>query len=195
MNSISDKNKLKLAKAMYTLVVAVMVYLVATDSLDDSYIKKDSKISAKSVMSNLQNLQQFKTYNNLKYGFKIDYPSNFVMLSEDMYGSGASFLSEDKKTKLIAYGSDNVPYEPTEMLYKKDLSVIDGEVKHKALHKDWYEISWIKNKVIYYRKVNVGTEALNSIIFSYPEFRSSMYNSVLEHLILSYKNGDLDSAH
>lgn len=195
MNSISDKNKLKLAKAMYILVVAVMLYLAATDSLRNSFIKKDKDNSAHPVLSNLQAPMQFKMYSNLKYGFKIDYPSDFEMHLEEMYGSGASFLAKDKQTKLTVYGSDNVPYEPIEMLYKKDLSVIDGEVKLKSLSKQWYEISWIKNHVIYYRKVAVGTEALNSIIFSYPESSSSKYNSMLEHLLSSYKHGDLDSAH
>lgn len=195
MNSMSDKNKLKLAEAMYILVIVYMVCLVVSDSLRYGNIKNHIDNSSKSVLNNIQASEQFNTYNNLKYGFKIDYPRDFVMLSDDMNGSGASFLSKDKLIKLTVYGFNNVPYEPIEMLYKKDLSVIDGDVKHKYINKQWYEITWIKNHIVYYRKVYVGTEALNSIIFSYPENSLKINNSILDNLLKSFKPGNLESSH
>lgn len=195
MFKMSESNKLKLAEGTYILVVLFMISFIFMDTEKINFGYK-SKSESKSIMASSNQISlQYKKYYNDQFGFSVDYPSDFSVQRDNDNKSGVSFYSTDNLIRITAYGVNNTPYETTEMLLKKDLSIIDGNLKDKTLNKDWYELSWVNNGTIYYRKVIVGTEAFNSLIISYPSNVSPINKSILEHLILSFKPGNLETVH
>lgn len=177
-----------------TSIIGIL-FLISGYSNGKEIIDSEELTNVVSASANLRVEPQYMTYVNARYGFSLSYPNSLIKVSEADNGDGAKFISQDKKAILTVYGSNNVPYEHPEMLFKKDMSMIQGNVKLKTQDNNGYSILWINNGIANYRRVNVGMGSMNSIIFQYPEDQGGIYDPLIEYFNKSFKPGNLLDTH
>ena len=68
------------------------------------------------LVNNIGEDLSYKKYCNARFDFCVEYPASFVNLPPPENNDGLTFLSTDKKTKILAFGS----------LASEDFDRIDG---------------------------------------------------------------------
>jgi hypothetical protein len=154
----------------------------------------------------------YNTYSNMRFGYQIDYPEEFVSMAPPKDGSVSNlppkdrpdkflFVSPDKKTFLMLVGGNNRGTTLMECYNdNKEGTVKDGEIIRYTIKDKWFSMTWRKNirGIVYtsYSKmfVGIGEGSAQGFMFSYPEQDKDKYVSVLENLEKSFRPGNIDRA-
>lgn len=125
-------------------------------------------------------------YCNARFGFCIEYPASFVSMPPPSNNDGLTFLSTDKKTKILAFGSlavedfDRIDQEFT-------IAISNINLTYKKVLKDWFIFSGlskqgeivfrktVKKKINYKgdRDVNV----FQTLMIIYPAAQNNIYQT------------------
>lgn len=135
----------------------------------------------------------YETYKNGRFGYSIDYPSNFVLVNSAANGDGIRLVSPDKEGILTVAGGNNVTMKIKD-LYDLDIKHVKGETGYNVLENSYYVLTWKENEKINYEKMFVGTGSHNGFTFSYPEDQKSQYDDVITKLEASFQPGDTSKA-
>lgn len=136
----------------------------------------------------------YKKYINTRFEFSIEYPSSFVIKLVPDNNDGRIFSSQDGNTELTVSGINNVLNETPSSVYNDTLKE-HNNASYKKLQNNWFIVSWIEGDKIVYQKSIVGKGSTNTFIFKYPSNKKSYYDSIIEHLIFSFKTPEINSAH
>jgi len=137
----------------------------------------------------------YKTYDNARFGFSIDYPTTLLPQPESANGDGRRFLSADGQTKLTAYAS---------------YDVLDGGLATywKIARQGWQEkkatlvlnqklatgfvLSGYVQGHIFYEKTVLRAGTLTTFIWEYPTARKQEMDAVIQHTIRTLQPGASD---
>jgi hypothetical protein len=145
--------------------------------------------------------EKYSEYCNDRFGFCLDVPS---ILKKQLApnGDGLSlrmsiFDDGTKPFNILAFGNthiniDELPHSLEEVLksYKEDVEKITYQKKED----NWFVISGYNDsgKSIFYKKVYVGKQNLNSLSIHYPRKDKKLYDDVVNRIVGSFNSGDLD---
>lgn len=132
-------------------------------------------------------------YCNSRYGFCVNYPSNFGSEPAPDNNDGQVFFDRDG-FRMTASGSNNV----TDETVKSDMNGLLSEfdtVTYRKLGKNWFALSGYKDDSIIYIKGWVGAGSINHLYLQYPSALKTDYDNVVKQIVKSFRPGDLNNSH
>jgi len=143
------------------------------------------------VLINFINEDGLVTYCNSRFSFCIKYPKSFVKQPSPENGDGLIFLSKDKETEILAFGSLVIEgLDPLEQEYK--LSTNDINLTYKFITKKYFIISGTTKagKIVYRktckRKINYmgepGTYVFQTLMITYPTSQINIYETFCSYI-------------
>ena len=126
--------------------------------------------------SNFQT-DQYKNYCNARFDFCVKFPKDFQKQPEPENGDGASFVSQDKKSNILAFG--RLAVEDLDRIEQEfEISSKDIKLTYRMVKDNWFIFSGLdlkgnivyqkttKKKIIYFG--NPGTDVFQTLIITYP---------------------------
>ncbi|WP_156644826.1 hypothetical protein [Lentibacillus sp. JNUCC-1] len=132
----------------------------------------------------------YKTYQNPRFGFAIEYPSSFE--ADYMPDNGDGIEVHDESAVIIASGS-HMGYGGTPIsdldaikpIYEDELADLKADnhsIGYKKLADDWYVLSYVDGDNIVYKKSLMADDYIVKLSIEYPEDRQDDYESVVERV-------------
>jgi formylglycine-generating enzyme required for sulfatase activity len=124
---------------------------------------------------------EYAEYVNSRFGFSIRYPSKLLVpRGESGNGDGQGFISQDKQTKLSAYGSHTLLGGTLKDDFEKELQANpNSQITYRVLRNNWYVISGTDRGLIFYRKTVQVRDGYATFNFSFPIEHRGTWDKVL----------------
>ncbi|MAS24241.1 MAG: hypothetical protein CMI08_12420 [Oceanospirillaceae bacterium] len=141
---------------------------------------------------------QDHVYNNIRYGFTLNYPQTLHPQGESFNGDGQTFTSADGKVRVQVYGANLLNEEQLDELYqraaKDDLYGNHSRlVTDKELGENWFRVSgYTEGDKVFYSKSILAGETLVTFTISYPEEQESQWQSAVSMLDNSFALNEVD---
>lgn len=132
----------------------------------------------------------FKTYTNARYGFRIDYPADFIKGNEPTNGDGIGFASPNHEASLRASAGHAITNQSVRDQYEQDLRQVRGQVGYHDCGDTWYVITWSANGNLYYRKTNFKNQIRSEFEFVFPEGKKDIYSPIIDHIESTFIPGN-----
>ena len=130
-------------------------------------------------------------YCNARFAFCIDYPSNFVMQAAPENDDGRTFKSKNGLVKMLAYGSNNSLMEKLETRFNAESSSSDTrKIMYKLFKPDFFVISGVENKKVFYQKVLFKNDEYKTFLITYPLSQKKTYDSITAKIAASFKHSE-----
>lgn len=130
-----------------------------------------------------------RQYCNARFAFCIDYPKNFIMQAAPENGDGRTFKSKDGTVKMLAYGSNNSLMEKLSTRFNAESSSSDTrKVTYKLFKPDFFVISGVENKNVFYQKVLFKNDEYKTFLIIYPVTQKKIYDAVTAKIAASFKH-------
>ena len=132
------------------------------------------------------------TYNNQRFFFSIEYPSNFLtMQPAPANGDGRVFVSKDKQVEMRAYAQYNALFNSVEARLAEDIKLFGGRVTYKRLLDHSFVISGLKGNLIYYQKTLYHklkeTDVFYTFTIEYTASARKTYDPIVERIASSFR--------
>lgn len=170
-------------------------------TIKDSESNKQNSSPNNTNMKNTQQINKtqeqnvsYKLYVNGRFGFSIEYPSDFTIKVTPDNNDGLIFQSVDGKTELTVSGINNVSNDTVISEYN-NLITQHRDAPYKKQEGNWFVVSWIEGNNIVYEKTVIGTGSENTFVLEYPISQKDYYNAIVSHLVATFKNPGIDSVH
>lgn len=131
----------------------------------------------------------YKTYNNYRFGYSIDYPGDFIRTMTAANGDGIEIASPDKQATLKVAGGNNGTLNIKD-LYDLSVKGIKGELGYNILEESWFVLTWREDGRINYEKVFVEKGIHYGFTFSYPEDQKAQYDDLVTKIEASFGCGE-----
>jgi len=169
-----------------------IITTTSNSSLRDNGSKED-------VNSNLpdKTLSDLKLYKNGRYGFSVQYPSNWIKGTAPANGDGIVISPQDGTIELQVSGSNNTLNHTAYNEYNRALSKSYeyGIPGFHTVSDDWYVVTYTDGTFIYYVKGFVGKGSINTMRIKYLQSMKDQYQPVIQQLEGSFNHGNFDIAH
>ncbi len=130
-------------------------------------------------------------YCNARFAFCIDYPSQFVAQTPPDNGDGRTFKSKDGTVKMLVYGSNNSLMEKLETRFNAESTSSDTrKVTYKLFKPDFFVISGVENKNIFYQKVLFKSDEYKTFLITYPLTQQKKYDPITAKIAASFKHSE-----
>ncbi|MDE5414014.1 hypothetical protein [Alkalihalobacterium chitinilyticum] len=129
----------------------------------------------------------YQVYQNARFSFSIQYPSDLTMAPPPTNGDGARFYNNE--LEIVAFGGHtNVidSGETIETYYYEDIVNISAPIGYQRLTEDWYVISYNEYGTTIYKKFFFNDSTFNSFIISYPASKQEQYGPVTDHIASTF---------
>lgn len=130
------------------------------------------------------------TYGNTRYKFSVSYPSNLMTAQREAdNGDGRAFVSHDGKTRMLAYGTNNVLDETLQARYKHDARGIEpgDKVTYKVQKNNWYAVSGYRADLIFYRKTFVNDGQFLTLDVTYPKSQRAKWDKIVTQIVQGFR--------
>lgn len=165
-----------------------------TTSINPVQDPNTSKVGIQFALANKvvpsSEFQGYKTYKNYRFGYSIDYPSDYTRTSTATNGDGIILISANKEATLWVAGGHNGKMNIKDF-YDIALKRVKGEIEYTALQSSWYVLTWKENNNINYEKMFVVAGSHYGFTFSYPNDRRAQYDDVVSKLEASFQPRDM----
>lgn len=132
-----------------------------------------------------------RQYCNARFAFCIDYPKNFIMQAAPENGDGRTFKSKDGTVKMLAYGSNNSLMEKLETRFNAESTSSDTrKVTYKLFKPDFFVISGVENKNVFYQKVLFKNDEYKTFLISYPVTQKKTFDPIAVKIAASFKHSN-----
>jgi len=132
-------------------------------------------------------------YCNARFGFCVRYPASLVMREAPANDDGRKF-DNGNGLYLTVSGINNA----SNSTLKAEMSAARDEfdkVTYRAVGKNWFVMSGIKNDEIIYVKTFIGGGSINHLEIKYGTNFKKMYRTVAGNMAQSFRPGRLGVAH
>jgi hypothetical protein len=130
-------------------------------------------------------------YCNARFAFCINYPSNLIMQPAPDNDDGRTFKSKDGMAKMLVYGSNNSLMEKLETRFNAEsISSDTRKVTHKRFNPNFFVISGIENKSVFYQKVLFKNDEYKTFLISYPINQKKTYDPITVKIAASFKHSN-----
>jgi hypothetical protein len=132
-----------------------------------------------------------RNYCNPRFRFCIDYPSSFVAQTPPENGDGRTFKSKDGLVKMLVYGSNNSLMEKLETRFKAEsISSDTRKVTYKLFKPDYFVLSGIENKNVFYQKVLFKNDEYKTFLILYPIVQNKIYDPITTKIAASFRHSE-----
>jgi Superinfection immunity protein len=138
--------------------------------------------------------QDFQTYTNGRYGFRVDYPDSFTPQRPPENGDGLALKSEDGRATLVVSGMNNAGFTLKDE-YDRSIREAQGQIGFNKMGGSWFVVTWTDGDNLVYTKKFVGPSSQNSFTITFPADQQPQYDSIVTKIEKSFKPGDLGSSH
>jgi len=132
-------------------------------------------------------------YCNARYGFCVNYPSEFAMEPPPANDDGRRFSDRDGLV-MTASGINNAN-EDTLQTEKRSQGEEFDKITYRAQGDNWFVLSGHKGDKILYLKTFVGRGSINHLYIEYPTRQQTKYSDVVAKVARSFKPGNLAVGH
>ncbi|WP_428909761.1 hypothetical protein [Niallia sp. Krafla_26] len=132
----------------------------------------------------------FKTYNNARFGFSVEYPTSFTMGEPPTNDDGRSFTNGE--FTMVAYGSHINTVEDNETIedyYHRALASSPSPIAYQRLGDNWYIVSYIDGFNIHYEKAMINNDVIYTLQMKYPTGQKDKYDKIVTRISNSFKAG------
>lgn len=141
--------------------------------------KAEKETKEKAKKQSQDSTVKTREYDNARYEYSIQAPSDFVWYDESDNGDGRQFSSDDDDDITIAvWGSHNIDSDTPESAMQQYLSSHD--VTYHALGDSSFVVTWQEDGVITYIRELVDDDTIRVVEFTYPASSSARGNKVVE---------------
>ena len=193
-NAWTNKTVIPLSSSPCFMEVAKRIAAIMEQAKDDPKIGDRIRYLSAFTLRKSPSRPGYTTYSNLKFGYRIDYPQEFVSKkSSSPYE--AELISPDRKAILLLH-SGNTEGNSLKDYYTgtKGQATKDGGVLSEVLKDKWFVMTWRSEGYIVCTKQYVGRGSINAFEFMYPEGEKDKYERVLANMQESFIPGDTDRA-
>lgn len=159
-----------------------------------SYEKK--VVKKKEEVKNEKKQNTYFTYQNSRYGYRIDVPE---FLNNKRYadnGDGGIFYNDDESVSLSVYGHHHLPelYSPmvtnVKQLFEHEKRTRDYVINYDVQKDNWFVISGNRgDEVVYERYFFKSDDTVNVFSIVYPRSREKEFDEIVTHISKSFKTG------
>ncbi|MGE4539034.1 MAG: hypothetical protein AB7D37_18350 [Desulfovibrio sp.] len=130
---------------------------------------------------------QTRSYSNSKYGFAITYPADrFIPQGESDAGDGQVFRARGGQGEMRVYAGFNVLNESLAAVYETCLREPGFQPTYKVLRRNWFVISGLAGKNIFYRKTIQSGDTFYTISFTYPPGEKALFDPLIPGLLADF---------
>ncbi|MEQ1605911.1 MAG: hypothetical protein ABL999_13690 [Pyrinomonadaceae bacterium] len=136
----------------------------------------------------------YDTYSNARFEYDLKYPANiFTPQEEAQNGDGRVFLSKDGTARILVWGQYNALFDTLKKAYFSDLKEHPKGVTYKALLKDGYVISGVRDKKIFYQKTMLngqdgdGGAVFATFLIEYKATDKDKFDPIVRKIAASFK--------
>lgn len=165
-----------------------------TNTTNISTTKKTNEGSTQQAAKANEEKISYKQYSNARFGFGIEYPGDFTVKTDPANGDGLVLQSGDGKSEITISGSNNVLNKTAKSEYDTLISK-HSDAPYKKQQDNWFVVSWVEGDSIVYEKVVVGKGSVNTLLLKYPTSQKDYFNSIVSHLVDTFKTPGIDSVH
>lgn len=106
-------------------------------------------------------------------------------------GDGRTFKSKDGLVKMLVYGSNNSLMEKLETRFNAESTSNDTrEVTYKLFKPNFFVLSGIENKRVFYQKVLFKNDEYKTFLISYPVTQKKTYDPITAKIAASFKHSN-----
>lgn len=142
-----------------------------------------------------QERESWSNYKNERFGFRLRYPSSvFKEQPPSERGDGQTFVTDDGRAKIVAYGTINDEgFSPAE--YRKTILQEFGggydRMDYFPRGKTWFVLSGFRGESIYYQKVmfSCGNRVINVLSVTFPTAEKQYFENLVEKIEDNFKPG------
>jgi hypothetical protein len=132
-----------------------------------------------------------RQYCNARFKFCIDYPSHFVKQPAPDSDDGRTFKTKEGLVKMLVYGSSNSLMEKLETRFNAESNSSDTrKVTYKLFNPNFFVISGIENKSVFYQKVLFKNDEYKTFLISYPIKQKKTYDPITVKIAASFKHSN-----
>lgn len=130
---------------------------------------------------------QTQSYSNSKYGFAITYPADrFIPQGESDAGDGQIFRAKGGQGEMRVYAGFNVLNESLAAVYETCLRDPGFQPTYKVLRRNWFVVSGLAGKNIFYRKTIQSGDTFYTISFTYPPGEKALFDPLIPGLLADF---------
>jgi hypothetical protein len=137
----------------------------------------------------------YDQYTNARYGFTTLWPASLQIQAQPADNDGQNWASPDGQVQMLAFGSNNIHnYSPRQ----DEAAAAQGmSVTYANVNGDVVTVSGYMNnrQAIIYRRDVVGSGAIDTLYWSYPASQKAKWDAAVTLTALSFRPGNLDTAH
>lgn len=143
----------------------------------------------------------YSRYGNDRFGFAVDVPIDWVADPESGSGDGVVHRSPDGLGELTVFGANNLDDDSVEAASEASQQAIirdGGRITYAAAATagDYFTISgYDADGDIFYTREWVGPGSSNTLTWTYPTDQKQKYDDLVNHVVESFTQGDLEFAH
>ena len=139
-----------------------------------------------------QGRHEYRTYHNARFDYSVSYPADLLIpQGESVNGDGQRFLSKDGRTELAVYGSYNsLDQTLNDVLTQESERSPDHPnrvVTYKVLRGDWFVVSGIEDRRIFYQKTMLRGSTFKTFRIEYDESQKQTFDSIAAFIARSFK--------
>ena len=135
----------------------------------------------------------YKSYENGRYGYSIEYPSFLTEGSYGQNGAGAYITTPDETVKFSINGDHMAEFGTTPSLselkraYKNDAGFT---VSYEPMGDNWFVLSGTSGNTEYYEKHFLKSDGTHNYFrISYPKSREKEFDPIITHMVKTFKTG------
>ncbi|CAM3156299.1 hypothetical protein [Sporolactobacillus spathodeae] len=129
----------------------------------------------------------YNKYTNNRFGFSIEYPSNFNMGEAPTNNDGRTF--SDGQCNIIVSGSNNSMNETLNDNFSEAAVDVSNSIDYQVHKKNYYVLSYVKGNNIVYIKTFLNRGAFAQLNITYPSSLKSKYDPIVAHLVQTFTPG------
>jgi hypothetical protein len=132
----------------------------------------------------------FKTYENARFGYFIEMPSDFKIVSIPENGDGLAFESADGVAKLSVWGNylTQGGFKDESDFRLKSQEDEGWKITYEKRGASWASFSGIKGGHIFYmREIALCDDAMGNFLLEYPADQQRRFGSLVQKLVTTLK--------
>ncbi|MBM7654563.1 hypothetical protein [Neobacillus cucumis] len=130
---------------------------------------------------------KYKTYQNGRFGFTVQYPDTLKMGPEPTNDDGRQFANEE--CEILAYGSFVLDNETIQTEYQQAIDDAKISIAYQKLGSNWFVVSYKDVNNIVYEK-SIIQDGVNYVLqITYPSSQQAKYGPMVTHIVNTYVPG------
>jgi hypothetical protein len=130
---------------------------------------------------------KYKTYENGRFGFTVQYPDTFTEGLEPTNDDGREF--DNGECKIIAAAINVLDGETIQTEYKKALANAKGPISYQRVGANWFVVSYKDGNNIVYEKSIIQNGTSYDLNIAYPSSKQAKYGPMVTHIVSTFIPG------